>query len=148
MNADWIVAAFIVIDTVLERLEHRSHVLAQVPDAEILTAAVVAAKFFQTHHERAVCVLRASGYLSGTISVSRFNRRRHALADWLVFMATSLGEVFTQGEVFVLDSIPLPVWRRVRARHCRKVRGRAYCGYCAAKKEKFFGWRLHLVAPH
>ena len=25
------------------------------------------------------------------------------------------------------------------------MRGRAYCGYCAAKKEKFFGWRLHLI---
>jgi hypothetical protein len=27
----------------------------------------------------------------------------------------------------------------------RKVRSRAYCGYCAAKKEQFFGWRLHLI---
>lgn len=26
-----------------------------------------------------------------------------------------------------------------------KVRGRAYCGYCAAKTEKFFGWRLHVI---
>jgi hypothetical protein len=145
MNADWIVAAFVIIDTVLERLEHRSHVLAQVPDAEILTVAVVAARFFQNHHERAVCVLCASGYLSGTISVSRFNRRLHALADWLAFIAATLGEVFAQGEVFVIDSIPLPVCRRVRARRCRKVRGRVYCGYCAAKKEKFFGWRLHLI---
>jgi len=25
------------------------------------------------------------------------------------------------------------------------VRGRIYCGYCAAKQEKFFGWRLQLV---
>jgi len=32
-----------------------------------------------------------------------------------------------------------------RARRCRKVRGKAYCGYCAAKREKFFGWRLHLI---
>jgi hypothetical protein len=145
MNADWIVAAFVIIDTVLERLEHRSHVLAQVPDAEILTIAVVAAKFFQNHHERAVRVLCASGYLSGTISVSRCNRRLHALADSVVFMATTLGELFAQGEVFVIDSLPLPVCRRVRARRCRKVRGRAYCGYCAAKKEKCFGWRLHLI---
>jgi hypothetical protein len=145
MNADWIVAAFVIIDTVLERLEHRSHVLAQVPDAEILTIAVVAAKFFQNHHERAVCVLCASGYLSGAISVSRFNRRLHALADSVVFMATTRGEVCAQGDVFVIDSLPLPVCRRVRARRCRKVRGRAYCGYCAAKKETVFGWRLHLI---
>jgi hypothetical protein len=33
----------------------------------------------------------------------------------------------------------------VRARRCRKIRGREYCGYCAAKKEKYFGWRMHLV---
>jgi hypothetical protein len=33
----------------------------------------------------------------------------------------------------------------VRASRCRKVRGRVYCGYCAAKKERFFGWRLHLI---
>ncbi len=45
----------------------------------------------------------------------------------------------------VLDSLPLPVCRRVRARRCRTVRGRSYCGYGAAKKERFFGWRLHLV---
>lgn len=31
--------------------------------------------------------------------------------------------------------------------HCPGVsgRGKAFCGYCAVKKEKFFGWRLHLV---
>jgi hypothetical protein len=41
--------------------------------------------------------------------------------------------------------MPLPVCKRVRARRCKKVRGRAFCGYCAAKQEKFFGWRLHLI---
>jgi hypothetical protein len=41
--------------------------------------------------------------------------------------------------------MPLPVCHRARARRNRKVRGRDYCGYCAAKKEKFFGFRLHLI---
>jgi hypothetical protein len=39
----------------------------------------------------------------------------------------------------------LTVCKRVRARRCQKVRGREFCGYCAAKDEKFSGWRLHLV---
>ena len=56
-----------------------------------------------------------------------------------------MGELFSQGEAFIIDSLPLPVCKRVRAGRCQKVRGRDYCGYCAAKKEKFFGWRLHLV---
>ena len=126
-------------------LDHHSHPLAQVPDSEILIIAVVAAKYFANHHERSVGILQQLGYLSGRISVSRFNRRLHALADWMAFMPQTLGALWTQGEVFVLDSLPVPVCRHVRARRCRKVRGRIYCGYCAAKQEKFFGWRLQLV---
>ena len=49
------------------------------------------------------------------------------------------------GGIFILDSLLVPVCKRVRARRCRKVRGLDFCGYCAAKKEKFFGWRLHLI---
>src|SRR5262249_43696107 len=117
----------------------------QVRDAEIVTISVVAAKYFASNHERAVQVMQGCRYLSGHISVSRFNRRLHKLADWLAFIPTTLGELFSQGEVFVIDSLPVPVCRRVRARRCRKLKGRIYCGYCAAKREKFFGWRLHLI---
>ena len=39
MHADWIIAAFIIIDTILERLEHRRHALARGPGAEILPGA-------------------------------------------------------------------------------------------------------------
>jgi hypothetical protein len=145
MNATWIITVFIIIDTLMERLGHQSDVRAKVPDAEILTIAVVAAKYFQNHHERAVCIMRDCRYLSGTISVSRFNRRLHALAEWLPLILDTLAELGKGGEVFVIDSLPVPVCRRVRARRCRKVRGRVFCGYCAAKKEKFFGWRLHLI---
>jgi len=145
MDAYWIITAFVVIDTLMERLGHRSDVRAQVPDSEILTIAVVAAKYFGNHHERAVQIMHGCGYLSGRISVSRFNRRLHQLADWMAWIPDVLGEVFTTGDVFIIDSLPLPVCRRVRARRCRKVRGREFCGYCAAKREKFFGWRLHLV---
>ncbi len=145
MDAIWIITVFVISDSVMEHLGHRSHRLAEVPDAEVITVAVVAAKYFQNHHERALTVLTQAGYLSGHLSPSRFNRRLHALADWLGFIAATLGEVFRQGEVFVLDSMPVPVCKRARARRCRKVRGRIYCGYCAAKKEKFFGWRLHLI---
>lgn len=145
MDAMWIITVFVVIDDLMTHLEHHTHPLADVPDAEILTVAVVAAKYFHNHHARALDVLIQCGYLSGQISPSRFNRRLHALADWVPFIAETLGDLLTYGDVFVIDSTPLPVCHRARARRCRKVRGRVFCGYCAAKKEKFFGWRLHLI---
>ncbi len=128
MDATWIITVFVITDSLMEQLGHRSHVLAGVPDAEVITIAVVAAKYFQNQHERALAVLTQAHYLSGHLCTSRFNRRVHALADWLSFILDTLGEVFRQGEVFVLDSMPVPVCKRVRACRCRKVRGRIYCG--------------------
>src|ERR671926_1548864 len=145
MDATWSVTVFAIIDTLMVHLDHQSHPLAHVPDSEVLTVAVVAAKYFQNHHERALAVMQATHYLAGSLSTSRCNRRLHALADWLAFVSETLGEVLTTGEVFVIDSLPLPVCKCARARRCGKVRRRLYCGYCAAKDERFFGWRLHLI---
>ncbi len=44
MSDDLMVTAYVVIDETMAALGHRSHRLAQVSDAEVLTVAVVAAK--------------------------------------------------------------------------------------------------------
>ncbi len=145
MDDDFIVTAFVIIDKTMQALGHRDDVRAGASDAEVLTVAVVAAKYFQNHLERGLPMMHLGRYLSGPLSVSRFNRRLHRLADWLGLIVEALGELFATGESFLIDSMPVPVCRRARARRSRKLRGKAFCGYCAAKKEKFFGWRLHLI---
>ncbi len=145
MDDDFIVTAFVVFDKTMAALGHRDDVRAGASDAEVLTVAVVAAKYFQSHLARALQVMHLGRYLSGTLSASRFNRRLHALRGWLGLLTEALGAIFAQGAVFLIDSMPVPVCKRARAWRCKKVRGKAFCGYCAAKKEAFFGWRLHLV---
>jgi len=145
MDDDFIVTAFVVLDKTMAALGHRDDVRAGASDAEVLTVAVVAAKYFQSHLERALQLMRLGRSLSGPLGVSRCNRRLHRLAGWLGLATETLGELFATGAAFLIDSMPVPVCRRARARRCRKVSGQACCGYCAAKREKFFGWRLHLV---
>lgn len=67
------------------------------------------------------------------------------MKDFIEFCFESISEIFLTGDLYIEDSMPVPVCKRVRACRNRKVQGREYCGYCAAKKEKFFGFRLHLV---
>ena len=69
-----------------------------------------------------MCVLREAHYLPGRLDLTHFNRRLHKLADIVAFVATVLGGVLMQGEVFVIDSIPLLVCRRVRHRLLRGFR--------------------------
>ena len=144
MNDTYIVASYSVIEDLLKAYGYQDDIRSTISAAEVLIVAVVAAKYFQNHHERALNIMVRLGDIP-PLSVSRFNRRLHALSDWLYGIVTLLGEIFAQGEVFIIDSMPLPVCKRVRARRSKKVRGRSFCGYCAAKREKFFGWRLHLI---
>jgi len=144
MNDTYIVTTYVVIDDILKAYGFEDDCRATGTAAEILTVGVIAAKYFQNHHERALCVMTRLGYVQG-LSVSRFNRRLHALRDWLYGIVRMVAELYAQGEAFIIDSMPLPVCKRARASRCKKVRGKAFCGYCAAKREKFFGWRLHLI---
>jgi hypothetical protein len=145
MNDTLIVTSFVVIDEVLKTAGHRCHAKASVPDREVLWLAGVAAIYVQNHHARTVYVMPRLGYLSGQVRISRFNRRLHRLGEWLEPIVRSVGALLTGGEIYVIDSLPIPVCRRVRASRCRKVRGKVYCGYCAAKGEKYFGWKLPVL---
>lgn len=144
MNATYIVTSYVIIDDVLKHIGHTDDTRARVSSAEILTVAIVSAKYFQNHHERALCLLQQTGYLP-KLSVSRFNRRLHALQNILLLVASLLGEMMATGNVFVIDTMPVPVCKRVRANRCRKVQGNDYLGYCASKREYYCGWQLHLV---
>ena len=59
MNDDYIVPVYVMIDDVLRLMNHEDDVRATVSAAEVLTVAVVAARFFQNHHERAVHLAEA-----------------------------------------------------------------------------------------
>ena len=138
MNERFIITAFVVADNLMTTLEHATHKLARVSDAEILTVALVAAKNFKGNLEHALNAMKLAHFIPDAIGISRFNRRIHQLAYWLEYLLESFMSLCRHGSIYVLDSFPIPVCKRVRARRCRKVRGLEYCGYCAAKKEKFF----------
>ena len=82
MSATWIITTFVIIDDLMVKYGHQTDCCSHVSDSEILTIAVCAAKICQNHHEPTVVLMQQLGYLSGQLSVSRFNRRLHKLADW------------------------------------------------------------------
>ena len=144
MNDTYIVTVYVMIDDLLAIMNHQDDSRARLSAAEILTVAVLSAKYFQNHHERALGILSRLGYIE-SFSVSRFNRRLHKLLTLFWHLTRLVGELFNRQTVFVVDATPIPACKNVRRDRCRKVQGDDYAGYCASKKEYFFGWHLHLV---
>jgi hypothetical protein len=145
MNAIWIITTFVLIDTAMTNLDHQTDVRAKVPDSEVVTVALVAAKYFANNHRIALDVMQKLHYLSGSISHSRLNRRLHALRDWMSYLPELLSDMISTSTIYIIDSMPIPVCRRARAKRCTKVRGAQYDGRCYAKDERYFGWKLHLI---
>lgn len=144
MNDIYIVTTYVVLDDLLKAMNYQDDCRATVSAAEIMTVAVVAAKYFQNHHERTLCIMQRLGDV-GRISVSRFNRRLHQVLDDLHDLLEWVLSILPHGEVFIIDSFPVPLCQVVRSKRCTKVRGNAFRGYCAAKKQHYFGFKFHWV---
>ncbi len=61
-------------------------------------------------------------------------------------MPELLADMLSTSTIYIIDSIPIPVCRRARAKRCTKVAGAQYNGKCYAKNEHYFGWKPHLVS--
>ena len=95
MNDTVIVAIFTVIDDVMTTLGHRTHLLARTSDSEVPDRRARSPPVsFNNHQSAPSGCLRGMGYLSGKLSVSRFNRRLHALAHWFTWLLDLLCDLF------------------------------------------------------
>jgi len=151
MNDDFIISVYLVLEEISQNTIDVPKYKPKMSPAEILLVAIVAARYFNNNLERALLVLGQTGHIPAQprLSISRFNRQLHRYQDFLELCLQTLLSLARDGEAFIIDSMPVPVCKRKRARRCSKVRGRPFCGYCKAKDEKFFGWRLHLICtPH
>ena len=61
MNDTYIVTVYSVIDDLLKAHGYVDDIRSTVSAAEILTVAVLAAKYFRNHHERALCIMAKLG---------------------------------------------------------------------------------------
>src|SRR5271154_729427 len=106
-------------------------------NAEILTSAIVAARFFCGNFQNACILLHEHKYFPKMLSKSRFNRRLHALGPELVGdIQRIIGELFksaNQTQEYAVDSFPVPVCENVRIFHSKIYAKEEYRGQCRAR---------------
>lgn len=140
-----IITIYLIVEALCKNLLEVPPQKQKLTDAEVITIAICSALFFNSNHDKALSWLHAAGYFPEILSLSRFNRRIHRLKSFISLCFESIREIFLTGELYIQDSMPIPVCKYARSRRNKKARGREHRGYCAAKKEYFFGFRLHLI---
>jgi len=144
-----IITIYVVCDDYLKAVKYAEDRQSTMTTAEVMTTALVAARFYKNCLESARVFLHEEGYISHMLSQSRLNRRLYAVPEWVwLGLFQALAEVHrasNDGQEYVVDSFPLAVCDNYRIPRCRLYHGEAFRGYLASKKRYFFGLRLHVV---
>ena len=144
-----IIAIYCWCELILNQLNIRDNWRAEMTNAEVVTTAIVAIRFFSGNFENARMFLKEHGYIPKMLSKSRFNRRLHALGPELIGdMLKILGEIFkstNQAQEYAIDSFPVPVCENVRIFHSKIYTEEEYRGYQASKKRYFYGVKVHML---
>ena len=117
-------------------------------DAEVLTTALVAARYFGGN------LAAARRYMQGhwgqrLLHKSGFSRQLHGLRDVLDELFATFGQLLKDQHAearFVLDSFPVPVCHNTRIGRCKLLTGKAYHGRCASKRCWFYGVKVQVLA--
>lgn len=144
-----ITAIYAISDDLLKAIGHTEDGRTQMSDAEVITTALVAARFFGGNHKQACDYLLEHGYMPEMLTPSRFSRRLHRLFLPLLDLFDCLGMILKSinaSTEYLLDSFPVPICDNIRIPRARLVQSEDYRGYIASKKRYFYGIRVQLLS--
>lgn len=146
--SEQIITLYCFFDELLRALNYQDDPQVKLSTAEVMTVALVGAEFFTGNQQKALHFLVSHGYLPA-FSASRFNRRLHRVPEalWQLALAT-LAQVHQQAnphQEHIVDTLPVPVCHNIRIKRCKIYQEEAYRGYCASKKQYYFGLKVCLV---
>ena len=146
MDDTYIIAVYIFCDDVLIGLGHEDDSQSKMTNAEVLTFAIIASKFFNSNHKLARAICLRDGLFDRILSPSRINRRLHKipLEIWYL-VAKLLGLAFKEAcseQVFAVDSFPLGVSEMVRYKNRKILIGKEFV---SGGPKPCCGVRVHMI---
>lgn len=141
------IAIYCFIDDFFKAIGRQTDAHCKMNDAEILTTALLAARYFHGNLHSA-CDYMKEHHGVRMIDKSGFVRRLHGLKEQLVALFLALGQTLKQlnaSSRYLIDSFPVAVCDNIRIPRCRLLKGQGYRGYCASKRRYFYGFRVQVV---
>lgn len=141
------IAIYCFIDDFFHTIGRKEDVPCKLSDAELLTTALLAARYFYGNLH-AACGYMQEHHGVKMIDKSGFTRRLHQLQDPLVTLFLALGNTLKELNTscrYLIDSFPVAVCDNMRIPRCRLLQGEAYRGKNASKRRYFYGFKVQII---
>ena len=143
LSEDKIIALYCIVDDMLKGMHHYEDARIRVSDSEVITTAFVAVLYFGGHLDNARHFMKMKGYVPAMLDKSRFCRRLHRLADFLMALFYTLGKGLKDlagAAEYRLDSFPVAAGDHIRISRSKILQGEVFRGKHAAMREVLL-WR-------
>jgi len=144
-----IIVTYVVCDDTIKNLKIKDDVQSKIGTAEIMTTAIISAIQYSGNIEKARKSLKSESYFPNMLSKSQLCRRLNKIERYIwIAVLNKLSVEFARHNIeneFIVDSFPVPACKLARMNKNKIYQGKQYLGYCAAKKEYYFGVKLHMI---
>ena len=143
-----IVAVYTICDDFLIAQGHQEHPLAKMSDAEVMTTALVAARYFGSNQQTACATLKTLGYIPNMLGNSHYNRRLHQVSAKFQTLFEHFAEICkteNPNHIYGIDTYPVAVCDNIRISRSRLYQGEAWRGKIASKHRYFYGLKARLM---
>jgi len=144
---DFTVAIYCFLDDILKINSPKEGYRRKLSDAQIITTAIVAARYFGANFTKARSYLK-SVHGFNFPDKSNFNRHLHRLASMISSLFFSMGQTIKSLNTncqYLIDSFPVAVCKNIRISRCKLLENEAYRGYNSSKKEYFYGFKVQVI---
>ena len=126
---------------------------SKMSDLEIITLSITSECLGIDSENLLWCKIKKdySKHFPNLIHRTRYNARRKALSQWIIFCSDKWSEQISGGsDTFIVDSIPIPVCKLSREKSstvCRKPGDeiQAKKGWSSTDQQFFIGYKFHLI---
>ena len=141
------ITIYCFIDDFFRAIGRKDDAHCKINDAEVLTTALLAARYFHGNLHSACCYMKEHHGVK-MIDKSGFTRRLHGLKEQLLALFAALGRSIKQLNTscrYLIDSFPVSVCDNIRIARSHLLQGEAYRGKCVSKRCYFYGFRVQVI---
>jgi hypothetical protein len=144
---DYAIAIYCFLDDFLQKRFATMDKRRKLSDAQILTTALMAARFFYGNLATTMNYMQEHHGFP-PLDKSGFTRHLHRLEAPLNAIFLGLGQALKElntSSSYLIDSFPVAVCKNIRIPRCRILQGAGYHGYNASKREYFYGFKVQVI---
>ena len=143
------IAIYVFIDDILIEIGHKETPNRNTSDSEIITVALIAAKYFHGNIDHAISFAKATNLCPGMLGKSRFNRRIHAIFELIIDLFSNTAELIKKLNIsseYSIDSFPIATCENIRICRSRLIKGKQYRGFKPSMRKYFYGFSVQVIA--